>query len=69
MIATSPSLSSIACCLSESARVTLQTNELVAATRDSDYRELCDALNRMKLGSGEWKNRLIYGDRWRASMV
>lgn len=47
--------------LSDSARITLQTNELVAATRDSDYQTLCEALEKMKLG-GEWKNRLIYGD-------
>lgn len=48
--------------LTESSRVTLQTNELVAATKDTDYQALCAALEKMKLGSGEWKNRLIYGD-------
>lgn len=35
---------------------------MVAATKDTDYQELCAALEKMKLGSGEWKNRLIYGD-------
>lgn len=48
--------------LTDSARVTLQTNELVAATRDTDYQALCAALEKMKLGNAEWKNRLIYGD-------
>lgn len=35
---------------------------MVAATKDTDYQALCEALEKMKLGSGEWKNRLIYGD-------
>jgi len=35
---------------------------LVAATKDTDYQELCATLEKMKLESGEWKNRLIYGD-------
>ena len=35
---------------------------MVAATKDTDYQELCATLEKMKLESGEWKNRLIYGD-------
>ena len=34
----------------------------MAATKDTDYQALCETLEKMKIGSGEWKNRLIYGD-------
>lgn len=56
--------------LSDNTRVSLQTNELVIPSKDSNYRDLFDKLEQIRaqdfrkqaLTDEQWKNRLIYGD-------
>lgn len=56
--------------LSDNTRLALQTNELVIPSKDSNYRDLFDELNRLgqldlrkeNLSDESWKNRLVYGD-------
>ena len=56
--------------LSDSTRLSLQTNELVIPSKDSNYRDLFDQLKQLgqldiakqDLSDEAWKNRLIYGD-------
>ena len=56
--------------LSENTRLSLQTNELVIPSKDSNYHDLFDQLKRLgqldvtkqDLSEGTWKNRLVYGD-------
>lgn len=56
--------------LSDNTRVSLQTNELVIPSKDSNYRDLFDQLEQIRnqdfrkqaLTDEQWKNRLIYGD-------
>jgi len=56
--------------LSDSTRLSLQTNELVIPSKDSNYRDLFDQLKQLgqldiakqDLSDETWKNRLIYGD-------
>lgn len=53
--------------ISDATRISLQTNELVIPSRDSNYRDLFEAYSRRSAGApnvagDDWKNRLIYGD-------
>lgn len=56
--------------LSDSTRLSLQTNELVIPSKDSNYHDLFDQLKKLghldmakeKLSNPTWKNRLVYGD-------
>lgn len=56
--------------LSDSTRISLQTNELVIPSKDSNYRDLFDQLEQIRsqdfrknaLTDDQWKNRLVYGD-------
>jgi adenine specific DNA methylase Mod len=45
--------------LSNNTRVTLQTNELVVPSKDSNYQQL---LKEDKVFDSDWNNRLVYGD-------
>ena len=56
--------------LSDNTRLSLQTNELVIPSKDSNYRDLFDQLKKLgqldvakqDLSEQTWKNRLVYGD-------
>lgn len=56
--------------LSDNTRLSLQTNELVVPSKDSNYRDLFDQLKQLgqldvakqDLSEETWKNRLVYGD-------
>ncbi len=56
--------------LSDNTRLSLQTNELVIPSKDSNYRDLFDQLKKLgqldivkqNLSEETWKNRLVYGD-------
>ncbi len=56
--------------LSDNTRITLQTNELVIPSKDSNYRDLFEELKlqgalgeqKQDLSDISWKNRLAYGD-------
>ncbi|HUP60750.1 MAG TPA: site-specific DNA-methyltransferase [Thermoanaerobaculia bacterium] len=53
--------------LSERTRISLQTNELVIPSKESNYLDLLSSFERdvaygSDLASGVWRNRLIYGD-------
>lgn len=56
--------------LSTGAKVTLQTNELVIPSRESNYQDLLSKLGdnhkfaqaSQDIGDANWKNRLVYGD-------
>lgn len=56
--------------LSDNTRLSLQTNELVIPSKDSNYRDLFDQLKQLgqldvakqDLTQESWKNRLVYGD-------
>lgn len=56
--------------LSDNTRLSLQTNELVIPSKDSNYRDLFDQLKKLgqldvvkqDLSDDTWKNRLVYGD-------
>jgi hypothetical protein len=53
--------------ISDATRISLQTNELVIPSQDSNYRDLFEQFSRSAaraatLTDEVWKNRLIYGD-------
>ena len=56
--------------LSDNTRISLQTNELVIPSKDSNYRDLFEQLEKLRtqdvrkqaLTDDQWKNRLVYGD-------
>lgn len=56
--------------LSDNTRLSLQTNELVIPSKDSNYHDLFDQLKKLgqldltteSVANSTWKNRLIYGD-------
>ena len=55
--------------LSDNTRLSLQTNELVIPSKDSNYHDLFDQLKKLgqldmakeSLSEATWKNRLVYG--------
>ena len=56
--------------ISDDSRITLQTNELVVPSRDSNFQDLWKQLDEetrnnaaaQSLADGPWKNRMVYGD-------
>jgi site-specific DNA-methyltransferase (adenine-specific)/adenine-specific DNA-methyltransferase len=48
--------------LSDSTRLLLQTNEFVIPSKDSNYHELFEQMDKKEVSDDDWKNRLVYGD-------